>query len=246
VLRYTKRTRPYGAQMTKDAAGLTVKQETTDDARAAVAVLAAAPQIDAAHIFLIGHSLGGYLAPRIAAGDSQIAGLILLAGSARPLEDMVVEQVKFEVDAAGASATPQGQEAIANADADKRAIDDPNLKPGTMVRLAGAQIPSDYFLDLRGYDPPKVAASLKIPMLILQGERDIQVRMTDFNLWNAALASHKNVAFKSYPPATHYFMPGTGPRTEAEYNAPNHVEADVVSDIAAWIHKESGTRTQHE
>ncbi len=246
VLRYNKRTRQYGAQMMKDAAGLTVKQETTDDTRTAVEMLAATPRIDATHIFVIGHSLGGYLAPRIAAGDSQIAGLILLAGSARPLEDMVDEQVKFEVDAAGASATPQGQEAIANADADKRVIDDPNLKPGTMVRLAGAQIPSDYFLDLRGYDPTKVAASLKIPMLILQGERDIQVRMTDFNLWKAALASHKNVTFKSYSPATHYFMPGTGLGTAAEYNAPNHVEAEVVSDIAAWIHKESGTRTQHE
>jgi len=246
VLRYTKRTRQYGAQMTKDAAGLTVKQETTDDARAAVAMLAATPQIDAAHIFLIGHSLGGYLGPRIAAGDSQIAGLILLAGSARPLEDMVVEQVKFEVDAAGASATRQGEEAIANAEADRRAIDDPNLKPGTTVRFAGTQIPSDYFLDLRGYDPPKIAASLKIPMLILQGERDIQVRMTDFNLWRVALASHKNVTFKSYPAATHYFMPGTGPGTAAEYNTPNHVETEVLEDIAAWILKESGTPARHK
>lgn len=240
VLRYTKRTRQYGAQMMHDPAGLTVRQETIDDARSAVALLATMHEIDAAHIFVVGHSLGGYLAPRIATGDNQIAGLVLLAGSARPLEDMVIEQIKFETSIAGASAAPQGQKALADAEADKRAIEDPNLKPGTMLRLAGSQVPSEYFLDLRGYDPPKMAASLTIPMLILQGERDIQVRMTDFNLWKAGLASHKNVTFKSYPAATHLFMPGTGPGTPAEYNTPNHVEADVIADIAAWIHRESG------
>jgi len=240
VMRYTKRTRQYGAQMMHDPAGLTVRQETIDDARAAVALLATMHEIDAAHIFVAGHSLGGYLAPRIASGDNQIAGLILLAGSARPLEDMVIEQIKFETDIAGTSAASQGQKALADAEADKRAIEDPNLKPGIMVRLAGAQIPSEYFLDLRGYDPPKMAASLTIPVLILQGERDIQVRMTDFNLWKADLASHKNVTFKSYPAVTHLFMPGTGPGTPAEYNTPNHVEADVVADIAVWIHQHSG------
>jgi uncharacterized protein len=238
VLRYTKRTRQYAAQVMHDPAGLTVKQETIDDARAAVALLATMHEIDAAHIFVIGHSLGGYLAPRIASGDNQIAGLILLAGSARPLEDMVIEQIRFEAGAAGGAAAPQAQKAIADAEADKRAIEDPGLKPGTTLRLAGAQIPSEYFLDLRGYDPPKMAASLNIPMLILQGERDIQVRMTDFNLWKAALASHINVTFKSYPAATHLFMPGTGPGNAAEYNTPNHVEADVVTDIAAWIRQQ--------
>lgn len=235
VLRYTKRTRQYGATVMNSAESFTTRQETIDDARAAVAFLAAQPGIDPKHIYLAGHSLGGYLAPRIASGDPQIAGLIILAGSTRPLEDMVLEQIRAQVARQHAEGTPQGQKAIADAENEKRIIEDPNLKPGTRVTSVGAPIPSDYFLDLRGYDPAKDAQSLQIPMLILQGGKDIQVSMTDFDNWKAALGSRKNVMLKSYPNLSHMFMPVPGAATGEEYNEPAHVELDVIEDIAAWV-----------
>jgi hypothetical protein len=89
---------------------------------------------------------------------------------------------------------------------------------------------------LRGYDPAKLAQSLEIPMIILQGERDIQVSMTDFDNWKMALGSRKNVVLKSYPAVGHMFIPVNGPAT-AEYDQPGHVESDVISDIAEWIKK---------
>ena len=235
VLRYTKRTRQYGATMMSGPEPLTTKQETIDDARAAVAFLTTQTGIDPKHIYMAGHSLGGYLAPRIASGDPQIAGLIVLAGSTRPLEDMVLEQIRAQVARQHAEDTPQGQKAIADAENEKRIIEDPNLKPGTRVTSAGAPVPSDYFLDLRGYDPVKVAQSLQIPMLILQGEKDIQVSMIDFGNWKAALGSRKDVTMKSYPSLSHMFMPVEGPATGEEYNKPAHVESDVIEDIAAWV-----------
>jgi pimeloyl-ACP methyl ester carboxylesterase len=96
--------------------------------------------------------------------------------------------------------------------------------------------PPSYWLDLRGYDPPMVAKTLSVPLLVLQGERDYQVTMTDdFVRWQSTLASKPGVTFKTYPALNHLFMAGTGKSLPAEYYVPGHVSADVVRDIATWI-----------
>ena len=53
------------------------------------------PGVDPARVYLVGHSLGGYLAPRIAARDGKLAGVVVLAGNTRPLEDLIVEQLDY-------------------------------------------------------------------------------------------------------------------------------------------------------
>jgi hypothetical protein len=74
-------------------------------------------------------------------------------------------------------------------------------------------------------------------MLILQGERDFQVTMTDFNLWKAGLAKNPAVVFKSYPALNHLFVAGTGKGSTAEYAKPGHVAPEVIEDIAAFVKK---------
>ena len=54
----------------------TLEQETVEDALRAVALLRGQPEIDGRSIFVLGHSLGGYATPRIAARDGKLAGVI--------------------------------------------------------------------------------------------------------------------------------------------------------------------------
>ena len=129
--------------------------------------LQALHRIDSHHIYLLGEGLGGYLGPRIAAPDSQIAGLILMNAYARPLEDVLLDDLRPRMNA-GATPTAAELEKLAAIEQEKRQTEDPSLKPGMIVRLGGTSIPSAYLLDLRGYSPTNVAAALKIPMLILQ------------------------------------------------------------------------------
>ena len=89
-------------------------------------------------------------------------------------------------------------------------IDSPDLKKTDKVNFLGAEIPASYFLDLRGYDPPAVAAKFKIRILVLQGARDYQVTNEDFELWKKGLAGHGNVTFKLYPDLNHLFETGEG------------------------------------
>jgi fermentation-respiration switch protein FrsA (DUF1100 family) len=96
-------------------------------------------------------------------------------------------------------------------------------------------VPASYWLDLRGYDPAAAAARLNVRLLVLQGERDYQVTMADFDRWKRALGSRRNATLRSYPALNHRFMAGSGPSTPREYEIPSHVAEDVIRDIAAWI-----------
>ena len=232
VLRYDKRSRVHPGRMA--GSSLTVKEEVIDDAGEAVRVLASRPGIDPAKVFVAGHSLGGMLIPRIAIANPSLAGAIVLAGPARPIEDAIVEQVRYIAMSDGTIA-PDEQAQIdqaAQTAAAVKALTAADAKDSA-TRLVNA--PPSYWLDLRGYDPPATAKPLKVPLLVLQGERDFQVTMDDFARWKAALTGKTSVTFRSYPALNHLFMPGTGKSLPAEYTVPSRVAEEVVRDIAAWI-----------
>jgi fermentation-respiration switch protein FrsA (DUF1100 family) len=73
------------------------------------------------------------------------------------------------------------------------------------------------------------------PMLILQGERDYQVTMADFEEWKKLVAGRANVWTTSYPKLNHLFMEGQGKSKPAEYEKAGHVAKEVIEDIVAWI-----------
>jgi dienelactone hydrolase len=225
VLRYEKRTRQYSTKMA-GLHGLTVDEETVEDAARASAVLRGQKEVNPQKVYVVGHSLGGYVAPRIAAEDGKLAGLVLLAANARPIEDLVVEQAEYlgipQRDLDGIKAQAKRVKQLEAADIDAPAL---------------LGMPVSYLLDLKTYDPVASAKKLTIPILVLQGERDFQVTMKDFTLWKTGLADRKDVTFKSFPSLNHLFVAGEGKGTEAEYRKPGHVAPEAVDAIANWVSK---------
>jgi dienelactone hydrolase len=226
VLRYEKRTRQYSAKVgaVKD---FTVRQETVDDAVAAAGLLRHTQGIDPRRVFVLGHSLGGVLIPRIGQRDPQLAGLIVMAGAARPIEDLILEQVSYIAGADG-TVTDDEKKQIESLRGEVAKVK--ALKPGDTGTALGA--PASYWLDLRGYNPPEAAKTLKQPLLILQGERDYQVTPDNLAAWKQAVPG---ATFKTYPKLNHLFIEGEGKSTPAEYGKPGHVSAAVIADIAGWI-----------
>jgi uncharacterized protein len=234
VLRYDKRTRQYGPKI-GSLTTFTVKEETIDDAAAAVALLRTMPSLDPSRIFVAGHSLGGMVAPRIAvAAGSALRGLIVLAGAVRSLEQSLIDQSRYLALMDG-TISPDEQRQID--EFEQLAARIKTLKAGDPpVTAVLVSAPASYFLDLRGYDPPAAAAKLSLPMLILQGGRDYQVTMDDFAKWKAALANRNNVTFADFPLANHLFVVGTGRSSPSEYMAAaGHVSSNVIDTIVAWI-----------
>jgi alpha-beta hydrolase superfamily lysophospholipase len=220
VLRYDKRTKLMSEQPAPSVAGLTVREETIDDARAAVALLARTPGIDPSRIWIAGHSLGGYLAPRIAAARGpQVAGVAILAGNARPLEELVVEQVRFLAALDGRVTPPESAQVVA-AERLRDRVRDPKLAADAEIDVLGSMLPGSYWLDLRAYDPVRAAAALTIPVVVLQGGRDYQVSRADFERWQKALAGRRSATLRWYPELDHLFATGSGPPGPADYQRP--------------------------
>jgi uncharacterized protein len=235
VLRYDKRTLVYRDQFSgEDILGLTLKEETVDDALAAVQFLRQSDGIDPSRLFVLGHSQGAMAAPRIGQQDSGLAGLILLAGPSRPMEDLILEQLTYLSEVNGSTE-------VDKADLELRAtevarVKDPNLSPDTPASDLPLGIAPLYWLDLREYSQVEVAKSLAMPLFILQGGRDYQVLADkDYAGWQAGLEEKINATFKLYPSLNHLFIAGEGPSMPAEYEVEGHVSQEVIDDIAAWI-----------
>ena len=228
ALRYDKRTKVHPEQF---AASSTVREETMDDAIAAVALLAARPEIDPTRIVIVGHSLGGTLAPRIAAGRGDIAGVVIMAGATRPLPLITVEQVEYIASLNG----PADEAAQRRIEAIKR---EAARAMAAKANDAGPKIlgvPPAYWADLNAYDPAAAAAQLSLPLLILQGGRDYQVTAEDLQRFKTALAGRPNVTIREFPRLNHLFMSGDGKSRPEEYRKAGHVDAEVIEVLAGFV-----------
>lgn len=234
VLRFEKRTKQYAAKYMAAGPGrLTVREESIDDALIAVNQLRTTESLDAKRIFVLGHSLGGMVAPRIGQADPQLAGLIIMAGSTRPLEDLIVEQTRYLLSLKGDDSA-EGLAKLAELQESRARVKKLSAADITSTNiLMGA--PPAYWLDLREHDTLAIAKALKQPLLILQGGRDYQVTEVDFERWKEALKGQPGVTFKLYPNLNHLFISGEAKSQPDEYEQPGHVAETVVTEIAEWI-----------
>lgn len=234
VLRYDKRTRVHGAKLAAaPLAGFTVRDEVMEDVGHALAWLRNRPDVDATRLFVVGQSLGGMLAPRIALEQPGLAGIAILAGATRPLEEMTIEQLEYIARLDGeVSAEERAQINQVKAVADRiRALTPADA--ADPVPLLGAA--PAYWLDLRSYDAPAAASRLDLPILILHGGRDYQVTDTDLANWRQALEGRPNVRIRSYPALNHLFIAGSGPSSPSEYLTPGFVAEEVIDDLVRLL-----------
>jgi len=157
-------------------------------------------------VWLLGHSEGALVALQAAQNPTGICGLVLVAGAGRPLGEVIRAQLR--ANPANAPLLPQGEAALDQLEAGKRvpaaAIPAP-LQPLFNERVQG------YLIDMFQHDPAKLIAAVKLPVLIVQGDKDIQVSVSDAELLKRA-----------QPVATLKLLPGI-----------NHVLKSVASDDRA-------------
>lgn len=230
VLRYEKRTKARPQDFASGAFG--VDEETTNDAVQAVATLRGIDGIDPKRVFVLGHSQGGMMAPRIAAVSGHVAGLVLLAAPARSLLDIVIEQNRRLAVLDDQKTSDAERDAITALIQQVRVTRDAATDPATKTVMG---LPAGYWRSIDTVDPVGEAGSVALPMLVLQGARDIQVVDADWQAWRGAFHADPKVSFKLYETLNHLAMPGEGDGNLAEYQQPNHVDAVLIDDVAGWI-----------
>lgn len=231
ALRYDKRTFAHPRSLGAD---VTVEEEVVLDALDAVAAARAVAGVRGDRVFLLGHSLGGTLGPEIAARAGSLAGLVLMAAGARPLPEVLAEQIAYVASLPEAGPVPPEElEQVRQVAAQLAAR---ALPPEANVLGVTAR----YFYDLEDRRPLQRLHTLPVPVLALHGGRDYQVTAADVARWREALAGHRDAELREYPRLNHLLMPGTGTATPAEYRgAPGHVDVGVVHALADWIHARS-------
>ncbi|HEX5549038.1 MAG TPA: alpha/beta fold hydrolase [Ktedonobacterales bacterium] len=232
VVRFDKVTYAHSQQVAS-MPDFTMADEYVPHAVAAVHLLQRQPTVDPARVFVLGHSMGGKVAPRVASAEASVAGLVILAGDAQPMQHAATRVARY---LAALTPGPAAEDALEAITRQAAMVDSPELSPTTPASELPFGLSGSYWLDLRGYDPVSAAATLNKPMLILQGGRDYQVTVdNDLSRWQAGVGHRPDVTIRVYDADNHLFFPGAGPSTPAEYEAAQHVDPAVVADIAGWL-----------
>ncbi|MFZ3274540.1 MAG: DUF3887 domain-containing protein [Lutibacter sp.] len=212
----------------------TIDDEVTNDIINIINYFKENEQFAAYEIILLGHSLGANLMPRIANKSNQISKIILLAGNARPLEKLIAKQYDYLYNL---NPSPELQEAIEKIKDQISLLTSKAFNVNTPKEKLPFNQSGYYWKSVLDYDPLKEVKNVKIPMLILQGERDYQVTMEDFDLWKSTLKNNNKASFISYPKLNHLFMNGENKSEPKEYMAKGKVDEMVVNDIYNFIEK---------
>ncbi|MBN2220622.1 MAG: DUF3887 domain-containing protein [Vallitaleaceae bacterium] len=207
---------------------ITIDSEVIEDVIAAIAI--GGEYSD--KVWLLGHSLGGMIAPKIALEEANITGFISLAGSPRHLADIVYDQ---NVDALNQSkdySTEEKEQLLKDV-----ALMVEQAKEATLdTKEAIFGISGRYWGSLNQIQMDEVMSQLQIPMLFLQGEADFQVKVeSDFAAWKELLKDHEGVEFVQFPGLNHLFMPTQGKRDITDYNVEAEVAQEVIDEIAQFM-----------
>lgn len=233
VIRYDKRTYTHTTKMAANYKELTIKEETIDDAIAAADLLRANDRIDSDKVFILGHSLGGMVAPRIDAEGGNFAGIIIWAGSPRTFGEIWLDQAENELLTLPDEQKELGRQQI---DAYKQIFDsikDMSNEDAKESVFLGASL--YYYKDLDAHPAESYLRDMTKPILIMQGGKDFQVFADiDYVVYQEMLDGKDNVTFKLYPELNHFFITSTTGMVD-EYKVRDTVSEEVLKDITDWI-----------
>lgn len=234
-LRYDKRTFAYKRKMAK--VDLTVKEETIDDACAAIDLLKSDPRINHERIYILGHSMGAMLAGRIDAEGGDVKGLIMMAGTPYRLEEVVIRQLKQAQGSKGLFNWFIGFESKIFAKK-FNGLYQMSDEEARKKKFAGP-LSLYYFKEMGQKTAVDYLLETDKPVLIMQGGRDYQVLAhDDFRCFQDELASRDNTYFKLYPNLNHLFVEALYDdilKASKDYKVERHIGDEVFKDIAAFI-----------
>jgi len=195
------------------------------DLRAQLAWLRSRPEIDPRRIALIGHSEGGVVGPMVAATDSLVAAVVILAGTAKNGLEVLKDQVSLPFASATGLTPEQRTELIAQAIADLE-------RDSTAAR-------QPWMAHFRAYDPLPTARQVRQPVLILHGALDRQVTVGQADTIAQAMrdAGNTDVTVRIFDGLNHLFLVAPGDGSPVEYATIQDTELPtaVLDELDRWL-----------
>jgi pimeloyl-ACP methyl ester carboxylesterase len=190
-------------------------------------------QTGARCVWVLGHSEGALVALAAAQEPVGICGVILVSGAGRKLSDVIREQLRTNP----ANAPLLDSAMVALDQLERGAHVDVSAMHPALQKLFAPPV-QDFLIDVFRYDPAKLATSLKVPLLIFQGERDLQVSVADAKALAAAQPSAKLVLLPSMNHVLKDVSTDDRAANFATYSDSSlPVDADLVAAIADFVRR---------
>ena len=215
-VRYDKRTAVYGGRTAEVSGGrIDYDTEVCEDALAAVSIAEKMFPENAGGIWIVGHSLGAMLAPRVAQqSNARVKGIVALAAPARKLTDCLRDQIDLLAKQQGLSI---------------------QQRDDALQQILSA-MPQEYLDGDKKYSALETANSLDIPMLFMQGENDYQVTSGDAVIWQVSLAGKQKARIIILPKLNHLFAHSEQMAQPTDYISREHkISAEVLDNAARFI-----------
>ena len=235
TLRYDQRTWTHALAFARQDE-FTIDDEYVLDALAAIEALRQTSRIDPARIHVLGLSLGGFVAPRIARQAPDLAGVIVASAPSGGFRQSRVRALERDLSTIRTKDPEDPSAAFL-----QRIIDRTRAQVADVEALAAGEavmpdisVRPSYHLDLAAYRPEETARDLAVPLLVLHSNADTRLTQDDAMGWIRGLQGHQDVVFRLYADLSHGlvdFTAGTGP----ELRPHGYVGVEVIEDIAAWI-----------
>lgn len=244
-IRYHKRFYSYPQAASELGNSISLEQEVLEDVYAAIELAKTDNRIDTEGIYLLGHSLGGSLAPAIAHKHPELAGIISMAGTLRPLYEVSYDQVQEAAEAMRPTLSDTDksllEEQLKQIEGDVEMLRNIPATISEDTRLL--DLPVNYWRSLGQYNGLNYIDRIAMPILVLQGEADFQVyHDVDFTLWQEKLTGRENAVLRLYPGLNHLMMPTQNKRDLSEYVVKSKVSEEVIDDIAVFINNGSPSK----
>lgn len=238
-LRYDKR----GVGESEGSFWETGFHDNVADASAALAFLKTQEHVRADKVFLLGHSEGAYIAARVAAGSSGVAGAVLLAGGARLGEEELRWQgTQVAGRLTGINAWIVKLFRIDVLKSQQKQLDKIKRSRADWYRTQlVAKVNAKWMREFLAYEPADDLSRVTVPILAITGSKDIQVDPGNLERMAALVTG----PFESHvlPDVTHLLRSESGPGGLATYKKQVRRAMDprVPALITDWLERQTGT-----
>jgi len=241
-------------------------EDLANDVRAAIAYLKTRNEIDREHIGLIGHSEGGLIAPMLAATNSDVAFIVLMAGPGVPGDQILLKQSVLIGKASGLSEKdiqreltmgknifelfhkygesdlfePKLREYLEAAITEENMIPEGKTKE-EYIQLLMSPFKMPWYRYFISYDPAKSLRKVQCPVLALNGSLDVQVAPENLEYIEKALkeGGNDNVTIKEYANMNHLFQKCITGSLDEYSTIEQTIDPMVLNDISNWIEKQN-------
>lgn len=233
------------------------------DGRAAFEWLLAQPEVDGARVGVVGHSLGGLVAPALAARTGKVAFIVALAGPGLPGWELVPLQLQALMDATGvkpevAKRLAAAQRAVGKAVIGGKpavikaalrasiveaaaAFGQPAPDAATLDAAVAAKLPEvndPWTVSYFKTDPRPLWKKVRCPVLVLIGDKDVQVpAAANLKEITGALAKarNKDVTAKALPGLNHLYQNAETGALDEYGRLEETFDIDALALIESWL-----------